>query len=209
MLFRSLAKVLDGATAEHVKMMERVIKFVLDTKDKELKLKPTVRPDGKWKITGYSDSDYGGDKDTRRSVTGFVVLVNDVPIAWRSRSQRSVTLSSTEGEYVAASETAAEMMFVKHSLEFFGVQLADKMELFVDNAGAIHLTKNETVSRTKHVDIRAHCVRELHPILDVTYVPSKDNMSDIFTKNTATELFAKHAGRFWDVLNTKNTYNKG
>ena len=58
-------------------------------------------------------------------------------------------------------------------------------------------------------DIRAHRVRELSPILDVAYVPSKDNMSDIFTKNTATELFAKHAGRFWDVLDTKNTYNKG
>ena len=194
---RELAKVMDGATAHHMKLMERVIKFVFDTKDQEMKLGPRVRDDGKWTIVGYSDSDYGGDKDTRRSVTGFVVFVNGAPISWRSRAQRSVTLSSTEGEYVAASETAAEMMFIRNNLKFFGIELADKMQLFVDNAGAIHLTKNESVSRTKHVDIRAHYVRELKDILEVIYVPSKENISDLFTKNVTTELFNQHSAHFW------------
>ena len=79
--------------------------------------------------------------------------------------QKSVTLSSTEEEeYAAASETAAEMMFVKNTLKLIEIDLDDKMELFVDNAGAIYLTKNETVLQTNHVDIRAHYVLELLPL---------------------------------------------
>ena len=96
------------------------------------------------------------------------------------------------------------MMFVKNSLEFFGVELAEKMQLFVDNAGAIYLAKNETVSRTKHVDIRAHYVRELQDILEVLYVPSQKNLADIFTKNVTTDLFAKYSERFW-TGNTEDT----
>ena len=74
---RELTKVLDGATPAAYKEMLRVIKFVIDTPDFGLKVEPSIRPeDQKWELVVYSDSDWAGDKDNRRSVTGFKLFLN-------------------------------------------------------------------------------------------------------------------------------------
>ena len=100
---------------------------MLDTKDRERKLKPVVA---------------GRNGKFRHIVTVIIWkrqrFKNGAPVSWRLHLQKSVTLSSTEEEeYAAASETAAEMMFVKNTLKLIEIDLDDKMELFVDNAGAI------------------------------------------------------------------------
>jgi hypothetical protein len=110
---RELAKVMDGANMAHMKMLYRAIRFVLNTKEKSLFFQPKNVIGNKWEIFAYVDSDYAGDKDTRISVTGYVIFVQGCLISWKSKSQRSVTLSSTEAEYVAISEVCAEIMFVK------------------------------------------------------------------------------------------------
>jgi len=92
---RELSKVMDKATERHMKELCRVIKYAIDTKDKGLKLQPENRDD-KWKIGAYSDADFAGDKETQISVTGYVIYFMNVPICWRSRGQKGVTLSTTE-----------------------------------------------------------------------------------------------------------------
>ena len=96
---RELSKVLDGATQGSYKEMLRVIKYVLDTKTLGLKIEPDNKPKGTpWNIVCFTDSDYATDPVTRRSVTGYVIYVHGVPVVWRSKSQQSITLSSTEAE---------------------------------------------------------------------------------------------------------------
>ncbi len=112
---------------------------------------------------------------------------------------RSVTLSSTEAEYVSISELAKEILFVKQVLEEMGIELEYPIVIEVDNVGAIYLANNHTTSqRTKHVDTRYHFVRNYieDGILKVVFVRSEDNDADIFTKNTIIELFLKHRNKF-------------
>ena len=94
---RELSKVMDKATEGHMKELCRVIKYAINTKNKGLKLRPEDTDD-KWKIKAYSDADFAGDKETLISVTGYVIYFMNVPICWRSRGQKGVTLSTTEAE---------------------------------------------------------------------------------------------------------------
>ena len=94
-----------------------------------------------WELKGFCDSDFAGDTDTRRSVSGFVIYLCGAVIAWRSKGQKSVSLSSTEAEYVAISEVAMEILYVAGILKFLGVPLEYPITVNVDNIGAVYLSK--------------------------------------------------------------------
>jgi hypothetical protein len=192
---RELSKVADGATQAHWKAMMRVIKFVIDTENYGLKIKPYKDKKG-FHLEGICDSEYAGDKDSRISVYGYILYFCGAPVAWKSKAGRSVTLSSTEAEYFAVSEIAKEAIFIKQVLESMNINFNYPIEIKVDNVGAIYLANNYATSqRTKHIDIRAHFVREFieDGIIKVVFVKSEDNDADIFTKNPTEELFKKHS----------------
>ena len=120
------------------------------------------------------------------------------PISWKSKGQKSVTLSSTEAEYVAISELSTEILFIKSLLEFLGLKVPFPIEVNVDNIGAIYLANNATGSnRTKHVDTQYHFVREYieQGILKIIYVRSEENDADIFTKNLNAYDYEKHTDK--------------
>ena len=120
------------------------------------------------------------------------------PIATKSKMGRSVTQSSTEAEYFAISEVAKEIMFTKQLLDTIGIPLQLPIAVRVDNVGAMFLANNFSVGqRTKHIDIRAHVVREYieEGILTIIFVRTDDNDADIFTKNTSEETFKKHSDK--------------
>ena len=191
---RELSKVMDRANKAHQKALYRVIRFVEQTKDRRLVLEPNVE-ELTWELKGYSDSDFAGDTETRRSVSGFVIYLCGAVIAWRSKGQKSVSLSSTEAEYMAISEVATEILYVAGILKFLGIRLQYPIIVNVDNIGAVYLSKNATTgNRTKHIDTRYHFVREYieDGILKVVFVRSENNHADIFTKNLSTESFTKH-----------------
>jgi hypothetical protein len=196
---RELAKVMDGATKYHMKKLYRTIKYVVDTKNFGLFMKPTTGSNERFIIKGICDSDFAGDKDTRISVTGYVVYVNGVLISWKSRGQKGVTLSSTEAEYVALSELCTEIVFIKMLIESMGISVELPIHIYIDNVGAMFLANNSTTGqRTKHIDTRYHYVRGLinDKIVTVEFIPTKDNEADIFTKNVGGELFVTHTEKF-------------
>ena len=84
---RELSKLVSGASKYAMKEFMRTTKFVLDTKEFGLKLNVDTSKE-KWEMIADTDSDYAGDKDTRRSVTGFVIYLRGVPISWKSRGQK-------------------------------------------------------------------------------------------------------------------------
>jgi hypothetical protein len=194
---RELSKVMDGATKFHMNILLRAIKFVLLTKDRGI----VVRPDLEAGVTAFVDSDFAGDKENRKSITGYLVYVYNVPVAWKSKQQGGVTLSSSEAEYYAISEVAVELKFVKMILDFIDMEVGGEMRVYVDNIGAIQLANNATSgTRTKHVDTRIHFVRELvqgdNKIMTIEFVRSADNQSDTFTKNTTQDIFWKHTSQY-------------
>jgi hypothetical protein len=96
---------MDKATKGTYLEMLRVVKFVIDTKNFCLRIKPEFKGEN-WSLQVFCDSDWADDSETRISVTGFILYLMNVPVYWRSKSQKGVTLSSSEAEYVAMSEAA-------------------------------------------------------------------------------------------------------
>ncbi|MFN7263265.1 MAG: reverse transcriptase domain-containing protein [Cyanobacteriota bacterium] len=191
---RELSKVMDGANKAHQKALLRAIKFVEQTQERKLVLSPE-NDKLEWEIKAFSDSDFAGDSDTRKSVSGYIIYLNGAAISWRSKGQKSVSLSSTEAEYMAISEVAMEILYIVGILKFLDVKINYPIEVNVDNIGAVYLSKNATTgNRTKHIDTRYHFVREYveDGIVKVVFVRSEDNDADIFTKNLNGETFEKH-----------------
>jgi hypothetical protein len=192
---RELSKVADGANQAHWKALLRTIKYTIETEHLAIKLKPTLTDDLCFELEGMSDSDYAGDKQTRTSVFGYIIYFCGAPIAWKSKASKSVTLSSTEAEYVALSEITKEIMFVKQVLETMNIKIKLPITVRVDNVGAIYLSNNFSLGqRTKHIDIRHHFVREFveDGIIKTIFIPTNDNDADIFTKNTSEDTFNRH-----------------
>ena len=201
---RELSKASDGADNSSFKCLLRTIKYVLDTRN--LYLKYEVNPklmDKNWSIKTFCDSDFAGDKSTRVSVTGYCVYVLDCLVAWKSRSQKHVTLSSTEAEYVAVSDVCTEIMFIRMILEFLGVRVRMPIIVHCDNIGAIFLSYNAKISqRTKHIDTKYRYVGEYveQGVVKIIFVRSEENVADILTKNVSLETFKKHTVRFLDKV---------
>ena len=196
---RELSKCMTGANAAAFKELMRVIKFVLDTREYGLKLAPKWEDAMLWELRIYSDSDWAGDKDNRKSITGFIVFLLGAPILWRSKAQASVALSSTEAEFSALSEAAKEIKFLGQVLSSMGIPVKLPVIVRVDNVGAIFMSENvSTSSRTKHTDTRYHFVREFveEGFVKIIFVRSEDNTSDPFTKNTPGSIYDKHTAEF-------------
>ena len=201
---RELSKVMDGACEDDYKRMLRMIKFVESTKNKCL----VMDFNGKQKeefihVKAFCDSDYAGDKETRKSVTGFMIYINGVPISWKSKGQKTVTLSSTEAEYIALSNLICELKHLYQVLEFLEEKVKTPMIVHMDNVSAIYLSKNwVTGGRTKHIDIRHHFVREYQEdgMVKIIFVAGEDNDSDMFTKNLPKESLEKHSNKMMETI---------
>jgi hypothetical protein len=192
---QELSKCMTGANAAAYKELLQVIKFVLDRRDYGLKLAPKWEDAMLWELKIYSDSDWAGDEDNRKPVTGFMIFLLGVPIMWRSKAQGSVALSSTEAEFYALSEAAKEIKFIVQVLISMGIPVKLPIIVRVDNVGAIFMRENVSASsRTKHVDTRYYFVREFveEGFVKIIFVRSEDNISDPLTKNTPGSIYEKH-----------------
>jgi len=110
----------------------------------------------------YADADWGGDLDTRRSTTGYVFKVYDGIVAWKSRRQATVALSTTEAEYMAAADATRQAIWLRRLLDDLKLGLgADPHPILNDNMGTLAISKNPVHhERTKHIGMRHHFIRE-------------------------------------------------
>ena len=116
-----------------------------------------------------------------------------------------MTLSSTEAEYVAVSEVCSDIMFIKMVMEFLKMDVKRPIVVHCDNVGAIFLGNNAKQSvRTEHIDVRYHFIREyiVDGVVEIVFMPSEENNSDIFTKNIPKEKYEKHANKFMTNMGT-------
>lgn len=179
----------------HWQALKRVLRYLQATPTHGITFSVNSRSD----LVGYSDADWAGDIESRRSTSGYAFMLNGGCISWRSKRQRSVALSSTEAEYMALSEATQEAVWLKNFLCELGEHTSeDAVKIYEDNQGSIALAKNpEFHKRTKHIDIRYHFVREKVEDSQVIleYCPTQDMIADIMTKPIGAAQF--------DTLRTK------
>jgi hypothetical protein len=111
-------------------------------------------------LIGYSDSDYAGCKVVRKSTSGTCQFLGRSLVSWSSKKQTFIALSTAEVEYVAAGQCCAQLLWMRQTLRDFGYNLS-KVPLLCDNESAIRMAENPVEhSRTKHIDIRHHFLRD-------------------------------------------------
>ncbi|WVZ57978.1 hypothetical protein U9M48_008300 [Paspalum notatum var. saurae] len=143
-------------------------------------------------IAAYSDADWAGCPDTRRSTSGFCVFLGDSLISWSSKRQTTVSRSSAEAEYRAIANAIAECSWLRHLLSELKFNLPKATVAFFDNISAVYMSHNLVHHRhTKHIELDIHFVREKVAIgqLRVHHMPSSRQLADIFTKGLLTPLF--------------------
>ncbi|KAB2608352.1 hypothetical protein D8674_011520 [Pyrus ussuriensis x Pyrus communis] len=146
-------------------------------------------------LLAYSDSDWAADINTRRSITGFVIYLGDNPISWQSKKQSTVSRSSTEAEYKALAHSAADLFWIRSLLKDMHQQILVPPVLHCDNLSALALSSNPVFhSKIKHLDTDYHFVREKVQRGDllVQYIPTEEQVADVFTKGLHSPVFVKH-----------------
>lgn len=162
----------------HVNAVKRIIRYLICTRDK------SIVYDCNSELVGYSDSDFAGDLDSRKSNTGYIFLMNGGPVTWASRKQNTTALSTTESEYMAASDAAKEILWLKQFLLDIG-EPQNYVTLYIDNQSAIKLIHNPVFhKRSKHIDVRYNFIREKvdEKIIIIKYVESLCQLADFLTK---------------------------
>ena len=135
-------------------------------------------------LQGYVDADMAGDRDNRRSTTGYVFTVGGTTISWVSKIQSVVSLSTTEAEYVAATEASKEMIWLQRFMDELGKK-HDMGTLYSDSQSSIHLAKNSAFhSRTKHIHLKYHFIRSVleDGQLKLENIHTSQNIADMLTK---------------------------
>jgi histone deacetylase 1/2 len=172
---------LHAPTTEHWTAVKRILRYVKDT----LKLGITFTKSSSTLLSAFSDADWAGCLDDRRSTGGFAIFVGPNLVSWSARKQATVSRSSTEAEYKALANATAELIWVEALLNELGVKLLQKPSLWCDNLGATYLSANPVFhARTKHIEIDFHFVRErvASNRLGIHFISSKDQVADGFTK---------------------------
>ena len=142
-------------------------------------------------LSRYSDADWAGCPDSRRSTTWYCIFLGSNLISWNSRKQPTVSRSTAEAEYRAMASATAELLWLSYLLRELGLPV-DKFKLFTDNVSAKCLAYNPVFhGRSKHIDIDYHFIRELvsKGKLDISFVSSQHQLADIMTKGLGSSLF--------------------
>ena len=180
---------------DHWKGIDNIIGYFKGKENNQIPYRTTTEN----KSISFVYDNYATNLGDRRSVTGIVNTIGSMITNWDSKTQTTVSMSSTEAEYIALRKCEQESVFQSNLLNELGETNCYPAEVLEDNSGAIFLMKNKQVSpRTKHIDVRYHFLRDLYEDdkLRVNKVKTKNNVSDGITNNLGLELCTNHT----DVL---------
>jgi hypothetical protein len=145
-----------------------------------------------FQLSVYSCVDWANCIDERKRTSGGEFFLGDSLVAWLSKKKGSIFLSTTEVEYIAAATCCTQLLWMIQTLEDLEVKYTASIPIHCDNTSAITVSKNLVFhSKTKHIPIKYHLLREqvIDTIVSLHYIPSKDQIVDIFTKPLAKAHF--------------------
>ncbi|GAU15418.1 hypothetical protein TSUD_44550 [Trifolium subterraneum] len=170
----------------------RILRYIKGTMDYGIVFN---KPDKKSiELIGYTDSNWCGDKDDRKSTAGYVFLYGGAPISWCSRKEPVVALSTCEAEYIAASLSAFQGVWLSNLIDEISNVKCDSVILKVDNMSAINLAKNPIAhGRSKHIELRFHYLREQvgNGKLKLEHCRTDLQVADVLTKAVTVETFVR------------------
>jgi hypothetical protein len=170
--------------------MKRILRYLRGTPDYGLLLRRSRSAD----LVVYTDADWAGCPDTRRSTSGYAVFLGDNLVSWSAKRQTVVSRSSAEAEYRAVANGVAEATWLRQLLLELQAPPSQCTLVYCDNISAVYLSTNPVQhQRTKHVEIDLHFVREKVAIgqVRVLHVPTTSQFADVFTKGLPSSVFAE------------------
>uniref|UniRef100_I1R8U9 Reverse transcriptase Ty1/copia-type domain-containing protein n=1 Tax=Oryza glaberrima TaxID=4538 RepID=I1R8U9_ORYGL len=183
----------------HLVAVKRILRYLVHT--------PNLwYPKGaRFDLIGYADADYAGCKVDRKSTSGTCQFLGRSLVSWSSKKQNSVALSTAEAEYVSAGSCCAQLLWMKQTLRDYGLNVS-KIPLLCDNESAIKIANNPVQhSRTKHIDIRHHFLRDhsTRGDIDIQHGRTDKQLADIFTKPLDEARFCELRSEL-NILDSRN-----
>ena len=189
-----LSQKIKDPTKNDLNEVKRLIKYLKGTKELKLRLSNI---NGYLSLHAYSDANWAENRTNRKSNSGYICMVNGGTISWACRRQDCVSLSSTEAEYIALSESIQEMIWIKNICRDFKIVDNEAIKIYEDNQSCIKMTEKFKFSnRTKHIDTKYHFIKDLKEKkeVDVEYCATKNNIADMLTKPLTGERIKKLRG---------------
>ncbi|GKE01948.1 hypothetical protein Tco_1389931 [Tanacetum coccineum] len=172
-------------TEKHLHAVKRIFRYLRGSVNRGL----WYSKDSTIALIDFVDVDHAGCQDTRRSTFGSMQLLGDRLVSWSSKRQKSAAISSTEVKYIALSGCCAQFLWMRSQLSDYGLGF-NKIPMYYDNKNAIALCCNNVQhSRSKHIDIRYHFIKEQveNGVVDLYFVRMEFQLADIFTKALCRE----------------------
>ncbi|MFS7956703.1 putative RNA-directed DNA polymerase [Helianthus anomalus] len=164
----------------HMKAVKRIFRY--------LKGKPKLGlwypADSDLNFVAYTDSDFGGCKSNRKSSTGGCQFLGGRIVSWQCKKQSCVSTSTCEAEYIAAGSCCSQVLWIQQQMRDYGLDFT-RTPIMIDNNATISITINPVKhSRTKHIDIRHHFIRDCAEkrLIELHRVDTEDNLADLYTK---------------------------
>jgi hypothetical protein len=161
-------------------------------------------------LASYTDADWADNAADRRSTSGYAFSIMSAAIAWSSKKQPTVALSSTKAEYRGAAVATCEAIWLKRLLKDLREEVFDPTEIYCDNLSSVQLAKYPVFhARTKHIEVHYHFVRVrvLSGEVELTHVPTNRQIADMFTKPLGLDKLRQFSGalglRHLDVPNLR------
>ncbi|XP_045831624.1 secreted RxLR effector protein 161-like [Trifolium pratense] len=186
-----VARFMDRPTEMHVVAIKRIMRYLKGTLTDGIMYNHFTE---EMELVGWSDSDYAGDLDDRKSTSGYVFMLGSGAISWSSKKQPIVTLYTTEAEYVAASHCACQCIWLKSVLKHLKIGQGNTTMIYCGNSSSIKLSKNPIMhGRCKHIDVRFHFLRNLarEGIVELKHCTSQEQLADLMTKPLKLDTFVK------------------
>jgi len=191
--YSELSKYVKFPGKSHMEAAEHVLRYLRATWNETITYtRGSRRVNELW---GWVDADWAGDTDTCRSHTGYILMMNGGPISWKSRRQDNVSLSTSEAEFVAGSQAAQEVVYLRETLRDFGYSQSTATDIFEDNLACITMSENPVRRKfSRHIDIRRYFVRELVKANIVKLIPLRTHtmVADALTKSLPSPTFIAH-----------------
>lgn len=185
-----ISKYMECPKELHLLAAKRIFRYLLGTIDFGL----FYRKENNVTLFGFTDSNYVGDVDDRRSTSGYVFMIGSGAVSWSSKKQQIVTLSTTESEFVAATSCACQAIWLRKLLEELHCHQQGPIPIYCGNSSAIKLSKNPVFHRrSKHIDVRFHFLCDLTKdgTINMIFCRSEDQAADILTKSLKLPTFLK------------------
>jgi len=186
-----LSRFMTNPTTTHWLAAKRVLRYIKGTTNLGILYK---RGANNLQLLAFTDSDYAGDLDDRKSTSGYVFMLGTGAVSWASKKQNVVALSTTEAEYMAAALCACQCIWLSRLLEQIGIMEKTEVEVMCDNSSTIQLSKHPVFhGKSKHIDVRFHFLRDLvnDGVIKLSFCNSQDQLADIMTKPLKLEQFDK------------------